>query len=95
MRFLILNTLEDAQEREARLSLATGYPRPSTKTDRVVQPITHEDGRAALPIPSSVWSWAHGQEIDLELLLDDQERAALCTGEDLQAHGWFAQEGPL
>jgi len=89
MRWLVLETAGAARAREAELSAATGYPRPATATDRVVEAISHLDGRGAVPVPSNVWSWSHGCEIDLSMLLTDIERAALYTPADMAEGGWF------
>jgi len=89
MRWLVLETAGAARAREAELSAATGYPRPATATDRIVEAISHLDGRGAVPVPSSVWSWSHGCEIDLSMLLTDGERAALYTLADMAEGGWF------
>ena len=89
MRWLVLETAGAARAREAELSAATGYPRPATATDRIVEAISHIDGRGAVRVPSNVWSWSHGCEIDLSMLLTDIERAALYTPADMAEGGWF------
>lgn len=89
MRWLVLETAGAAKAREVELSAATGYPHPATATDRVVEAISHLDGRGALPVPASVWSWAHGCEIDLSALLTETEAASLHSLIEMAEGGWF------
>jgi hypothetical protein len=89
MRWLVLETAGAAKAREVELSAEAGYPHPATATDRIVEAISHIDGRGALPVPSVVWSWAHGCEIDLSALLTEVEAASLHSLIEMAEGGWF------
>jgi len=95
MHWLVLPTLVDAQARANALSAAMGYPRPATRTERATLPIEHptnEEG--AVPVSTAVWSWVAGSLIDMESLLTDVERAALCDRAEMDAAGWFPATPP-
>lgn len=92
MKYLVLESAAAAQAREVELSTATGYPRQATATQRVVEALSHADGRGALPVPAAVWSWASNSKVDLASLLTDSERVAQYTSAEMRADGWWPQQ---
>ncbi len=94
-RWLVLETAAAAQLRAAELSAATGYPRAETSTDRAVLPVGHADGRGALGVGGSVWSWVARADVEIASLLTDTERASLHTDQEMTDAGWFPQEDPI
>jgi len=94
-RWLVLETAAAAQLRAAELSAATGYPRPATSTDRAVLPVSHSDGRGALGVGGSVWSWVARADVEIAALLTEAERDSLHTDQEMTDAGWFPQEDPI
>ena len=90
MHWLVLPTLAAAEARAEALSVAMGYPHPSTGTERASLPVEHpSNGEGAVPIGPAVWSWVAGSLIDMGSLLTDAERAALNDRAEMDAGGWF------
>jgi hypothetical protein len=95
MRWLVLDTMGDAEARGDELSAAMGYPRLATRTERASLPIEHPDsGEGAVPIDPSVWSWAADALTDMASLLTDVERLALSDRAEMLASGWFPTTSP-
>jgi hypothetical protein len=95
MHWLVLPTLEAAQARANDLSVAMGYPHPSTGTERASLPMEHptnEEG--AVPIGPAVWSWVEGGLVDMASLLTDVERSALYDRAEMAAAGWYRDGTP-
>jgi len=90
MKWLVLESLGAAESRAGELSGAMGYPRPSTDTERASLPIEHPaNGKGAVPVGPSVWSWVAGGLIDMASLLTLAEQAALYTRAEMDSAGWF------
>ena len=90
MRWLVLASVVAAESRADDLSGAMGYPHPSTDTERASLPIEHpSNGKGAVPIGPSVWSWADGGLVDMASLLTLAEQAALYTRAEMDSAGWF------
>ena len=90
MKWLVLESLGATESRADDLSEAMGYPRPSTHTDRASLPIEHpSNGKGAVPIGPSVWSWVAGSLIDMASLLTSTEQAALYDRAEMDSAGWF------
>ena len=90
MKWLVLESLGAAESRADDLSEAMGYPHPSTGTERASLPIEHpSNGKGAVPVGPSVWSWVAGGLIDMASLLTSTEKAALYTRAEMDAGGWF------
>jgi hypothetical protein len=88
--WLVLETVGAAESRADDISEAMGYPHPSTDTQRATLPIEHPtNGKGAVPIVSSVWSWAAEESIDMASLLTPTERAALYDRAEMISAGWF------
>jgi hypothetical protein len=88
--WLVLETLGAAESRADDISEALGYPHPSTDTQRATLPIEHPtNGKGAVPIYSSVWSWVAEESIDMASLLTPTERAALYDRAEMISAGWF------
>ena len=88
--WLVLETLGAADSRADDISEAMGYPHPSTDTQRATLPIEHPtNGKGAVPIYSSVWSWVAEESIDMASLLTPTERAALYDLAEMISAGWF------
>ena len=69
MRWLVLETMNAAESRSDDISEAMGYPHPSTDTERATLPIEHPtNGKGAVPIAASVWSWGAEESIDMASL---------------------------
>lgn len=95
MRWLVLASLAAAESRADDISEAMGYPHPSTDTERATLPIEHpSDGKGAVPIAASVWSWVAEESIDMASLLTSTEQAALYDLAEMISAGWFPS-GPL
>jgi hypothetical protein len=95
MRWLVLASLAAAESRADDISEAMGYPHPSTDTERATLPIEHpSDGKGAVPIAASVWSWVAEESIDMASLLTSTEQAALYDLTEMISAGWFPS-GPL
>jgi len=92
MRWLVLETMNAAESRSDDLSEAMGYPHPSTDTERATLPMEHPtNGKGAVPIVSSVWSWVAEESIDMASLLTPTERAALYDAAEMDSAGWFPE----
>ena len=90
MRWLVLASLAASESRSDDISEAMGYPHPSTDTERATLPIEHpSDGKGAVPIAASVWSWVAEGSIDMASLLTSPERAALYERAEMDSDGWF------
>jgi hypothetical protein len=90
VRWLVLETVAVAETRAGELSGAMGYPHPITDTERASLPIEHPtNGKGAVPIGPSVWSWVAGDLIDMDSLLTLAEQAALYTRAEMDEDGWF------
>jgi len=90
MKWLVLESLGAAESRADDLSEAMGYPHPSTGTERASLPIEHpSNGKGAVPIGPSVWSWVAGSLIDMASLLTSTEQAALYDRAEMDSAGWF------
>ena len=90
MRWLVLESKSAADSRSDDLSEAMGYPHPSTDTERATLPIEHPtNGKGAVPIVASVWSWVAEDSIDMASLLTPAERAALYDLAEMDSAGWF------
>ena len=88
--WLVVDSLSVANDRADDLSEEMGYPHPSTDTERATLPVEHpSNGKAAVPIYSSVWSWDENQSIDMAFLLTPSERAALYDLAEMISAGWF------
>jgi len=92
MRWLVLETMNAAESRSDDLSEAMGYPHPSTDTERATLPIEHPtNGKGAVPIAASVWSWVAEESIDMASLLTSTEQAALYDLAEMDSAGWFPE----
>ena len=90
MRWLVLETMNAAESRSDDISEAMGYPHPSTDTERATLPIEHPtNGKGAVPIAASVWSWVAEESIDMASLLTSTEQAALYDLAEMDSAGWF------
>ena len=90
MRWLVLASLGAAESRADDISEAMGYPHPSTDTERATLPIEHPtNGKGAVPIAASVWSWVAEESIDMASLLTSTEQAALYDLAEMDSAGWF------
>jgi|ETNvirnome_2_300_1030623.scaffolds.fasta_scaffold49619_2 hypothetical protein len=92
MKWLVLVGATEAATRSAAISLAMGYPLQPTRTERATNTISHTDGRAAVGIASSVWSWVANAKIDMESLLTGDEVSSLQSVGAMDSDGWFPDE---